>query len=434
MMQWSNWAGTAVAAPKVIHRPTDLDGIVAAVRAAADAGRRIRPLGSGHSFTPIAATDEHAVDLSGYTGVVDVNMAARQVTVRAGTTLRELNRILDALGLALENMGDIDKQTISGAISTGTHGTGATFGGLATQVAALELVTADGSVVRCSPHERPDLFAAARVGLGALGILSTVTINCVPSFVLAAQEAPDRLDAVLERFDDEAEGNDHFEFYWFPHSDKTLIKRNNRVPAGEPPRPLSKARQYVEYGLIENQLFGAVCRMLRAAPRLTKPTQRVMTNVLSERRYSDVSHRVFVTSRDVRFVESEYAVPHGEVVNVLQELRAAAAKLSYPVAFPIEIRVAAPDDIWLSTGYQRANGYIAVHQFQGMRYDEYFAAFESIVNNVGGRPHWGKMHTLGAETLRGRYPKFDEFLAVRKTVDPDGLFTNDYLDRVLGQP
>jgi len=416
----------------VVHRPSDLDGIVTAVKAAANAGRRIRPLGSGHSFTPIAATDDHAVDLSRYTGVVDVDMASRQVTVRAGTTLRQLNRILDALGLAMENMGDIDKQTISGAISTGTHGTGAKFGGLATQIAALELVTADGSVVRCSPSERPELFAAARVGLGAFGIISTVTITCVPAFALAAQEAPDRLDAVLERFDDEIRSNDHFEFYWFPHSDKTLIKRNNRLPAGEQPRPLNKARQYVEYGLIENQLFGAVCRTLRAVPKLTKPAQRVMTNVLSERRYSDVSHRVFVTRRDVRFVESEYAVPREEVVGVITELRKAVAKLSTPVAFPVEIRVAAPDDIWLSTGYQRASGYIAVHQFQGMPYDEYFAVFESIVNSVGGRPHWGKMHSLDAAMLRSRYPRFDDFLAVRDALDPERRFGNAYLERVLG--
>ncbi|MGH3434570.1 MAG: D-arabinono-1,4-lactone oxidase, partial [Thermocrispum sp.] len=326
MTQWSNWAGTATASAQVVHHPTDLDGIVTAVAAAAADGKRLRPLGSGHSFSPIAVADEHAVDLSGYTGIVDVDVAARRVTVRAGTTLRALNSALDTLGLALENMGDIDKQTISGAISTGTHGTGASFGGLATQVAALELVVADGSVLRCSANERPELFAAARVGLGALGVISTVTLNCVPSFVLAAREAPGRLDAVLERFDEEADGSDHFEFYWFPHGDKTLVKRNNRLPAGSTPEPLSKRRQYIEYQLIENRLFGAVCRLQRAVPRLTKPTQRVVANVLSERKYSDVSHRVFVTSRDVRFVESEYAVPRDELVGVITELRATAAK------------------------------------------------------------------------------------------------------------
>lgn len=432
MTQWSNWAGTASASPQVVHRPTTLDGIVQAVGAAAADGKRIRPLGSGHSFTPIAVADEHAIDLTGYTGVTAVDVASGQVTVRSGVTLRALNQALDALGLGLINMGDIDKQTISGAISTGTHGTGAQLGGLATQVAALELVTADGSVVRCSADERPELFAAARVGLGALGVISTVTLNCVPAFVLAAQEAPDRFDAVLERFDEEADGNDHFEFYFFPYTDGVLVKRNNRQPAGTEPEPLSARRQYLEYEIIENRLFGALCRMQRAAPRLTKPTQRLISGVLSERNYSDVSHRVFVTSRNVRFVESEYAVPRDSIVDVLTELRAVAAKMADPVAFPVEVRVAAADDIWLSTGYQRANAYVAIHQFQGMPHQEYFAAFESIVDNVGGRPHWGKMHTLDADVLRTRYPRFDDFNAVRHTVDPGGLFSNAYLDQVLG--
>lgn len=432
MTQWSNWAGTATASPQVVHRPTDVRGIVVAIEAAAADGKRIRPVGSGHSFTPIAVADEHAIDLSGYSGVTDVDMSTRRVTVRAGTTLEALNRALDTLGLALENMGDIDRQTVSGAISTGTHGTGAQLGGLATQVAALELVTADGSLLRCSAEERPDLFAAARVGLGALGVISTVTVNCVPSFVLAAQETPGRLDAVLERFDEEADGNDHFEFYWFPHGDKTLVKRNNRLPAGSTPEPMSRRRQYVEYDLIENRIFGALCRVQRAVPRLTKPMQRVVANVISERKYSDVSHRVFVTSRDVRFVESEYAVPRDELVGVITELRAAAAKLADPVAFPLEVRVAAADDIWLSTGYQRANAYVAVHQFQGMPYQDYFAALESIVGKVGGRPHWGKMHSLHADVLRTRYPRFDDFRAVRRSVDPDSRFSNAYLDQVLG--
>jgi FAD-linked oxidoreductase len=432
MTQWSNWAGTASASPQVIHGPTTLEGIVTAIGTAAADGKRIRPLGSGHSFTPIAVADEHAIELTGYTGITDVDMASGRVTVRAGTTLRALNRALDTLGLALENMGDIDKQTVSGAISTGTHGTGAKLGGLATQVAALELVVADGSVVRCSADERPELFAAARVGLGALGVISTVTLQCVPSFVLAAQEVPDRLDAVLERFDEEADSNDHFEFYCFPYGDGVLVKRNNRLPAGTEPRPLSRRRQYVEYELVENRIFGLACRLQRAMPRLVRPTQRVVAATLSAREYSDVSHRVFVTERDVRFVESEYAVPRDSLVSVLTEVRTATAKLADPVAFPLEIRVAAADDIWLSTGYQRENAYLAVHQFQGMPHTEYFAAFEAIVNDVGGRPHWGKMHTLDAEVLRSRYPKFDDFLAVRRAVDPGGLFSNAYVDRVLG--
>lgn len=434
MTQWSNWAGTATATPLVIHRPSSVAEIAEAVGAAAGDGRRLRALGSGHSFTAIAATDEHAIELSRFRGITDVDMASGRVTVRAGTTLRELNGALDALGLALINMGDIDKQTVSGAISTGTHGTGARLGGLATQVRALELVLADSTVVTCSAEEKPDLFAAARIGLGVLGVISKVTLQVVPAFVLAAEEKPDRLDAVLERVDEEAAANDHFEFFWFPHGQSVLTKRNNRLPAGSEPAPLSRRRQYVEYELIENKLFGALCRVERAAPRLVRPLQKVIASSVSERSYSDVSHKVFVTERDVRFVESEYAVPRESLTDVLTELRGAVAKLADPIAFPVEVRVAAADDIWLSTAYGRDSAYIAIHQYQGMPYRTYFDAFESIVAGDGGRPHWGKMHSLDAEVLRSRYPRFDDFGKVRGSVDPAGLFGNSYTDRVLGRP
>ncbi|MQA62203.1 MAG: FAD-binding protein [Actinophytocola sp.] len=433
MATWTNWAGTAAATPLVTHRPRSLEGIVAAVRAARTEGHRLRALGSGHSFTEIAVADEHAIDLSRFTGITGIDLPARQVTVRAGTTLSALNRALDALGLALINMGDIDKQTVSGAISTGTHGTGARLGGLATQVAALELVLADASVVTCSATERPDLFAAARIGLGALGIISSVTLRCVPAFVLAAQEAPDRLDNVLTHLDEATAAHDHFEFFWFPHGQNVLTKRNDRLPDGTAPRPLSHHRQYIEYELVENRLFGALCRLERAVPRLVRPMQRVIAASVSARNYSDVSHRVFVTDRDVKFVECEYAVARESLVDVLTELRSAVARLSDPIAFPVEVRVAAADDIWLSTAYCRDSAYIAVHQFQGMPYRKFFAIFEAIVNEAGGRPHWGKMHTLDAETLRTRYPRFDDFGKLRAEVDPTGLFGNSYTDRVLGR-
>ena len=353
--------------------------------------------------------------------------------MRAGTTLRALNAELDRLGLAMTNLGDIDAQTIAGAISTGTHGTGARFGGISTQVTALELVQPDGSVVSCSAEERPELFAAARVGLGALGVITTVTLRTEPSFVLAAEERPEPLEGVLANLDDNCAANDHFEFYWFPYGRNALTKRNNRLPAGTAPEPLSRARQFVEYRLMENTIFGAVCRVGRAVPKLVAPLNRLSSSVLSPRSYRDVSHKVFVTNRDVRFVESEYAIPRESIDQVLGELRARVPKLANPVMFPVEIRVAAADDIWLSTAYQRDSAYIAIHQFVGMPYREYFDLFESVVGAVGGRPHWGKMHTLDADVLRERYPRFDDFAALRATVDPTGVFANPYLDRLLGK-
>jgi len=416
-----------------VVRPRDLEELAGAVTRAAGHGRSVRARGSGHSFTAVGAAHDVALDLGDWTGITAADLDTGLVTVRAGTTLRTLNAELDRLGLAMTNLGDIDAQTIAGAISTGTHGTGARFGGIATQVAGLELVLADGSVVACSADELPEVFAAGRVALGALGVISTVTLRTEPSFVLAAEERPEPLDEVLEALGENCAGNDHFEFYWFPYGPNALTKRNNRLPAGTEPEPLSRARQFVEYELMENRLFGAVCRLGRRVPKLVRSLNKMSSNVLSERSYRDASHRVFVTNRSVRFVESEYAVPRAALGEVLAELRTRVPRLADPVMFPVEIRVAAADDIWLSTAYQRDSAYIAVHQFTGMPYREYFDLFESIVAEVGGRPHWGKMHTLDAAALRERYPRFDDFVALRTKLDPTGLFANPYLDRVLGR-
>ncbi|MFC4005172.1 D-arabinono-1,4-lactone oxidase [Prauserella oleivorans] len=432
MTTWTNWAGTATARPLRVHRPRSTSEIAGIVRDAAAHGRRVRARGSGHSFTAIAVTDSISLDLSHWAGIVSADPGTGLVTVRSGTTLRQLNAALDGLGLAMTNLGDIDAQTVAGAISTGTHGTGARFGGLATQVEALEMVLADGSIVTCSAATRPDLFAAARVGLGALGIITTVTLRCEPSFVLSAHEGPEPLEQVLDAFDDYAAGNDHFEFYWFPYGRNALVKRNNRQPRGTQAKPLSTARRFVDYTLMENAAFGALCRAGRAMPPLVPTLGKVSSAALSTRAYSDSSHRVFATRRSVRFVESEWAVPRESVTDVLKELRALVPTLRDPVAFPAEVRVAAADDIWLSTAYGRDTAYVAIHQYVGMPYREYFRAFASIAGSVGGRPHWGKLHDLDAATLRERYPRFADFLRVRSEVDPGGVFTNGYIDRVLG--
>ncbi|HLH83166.1 MAG TPA: D-arabinono-1,4-lactone oxidase [Trebonia sp.] len=431
-MTWQNWAGTATAEPSRWYWARTAEAIAEAVKDAASAGLTVRALGSGHSFTPAAATSGAALDLSGWTGVISADAQTGLVTVRSGTTIRALNAALDVLGLAMPNLGDIDAQTIAGAISTGTHGTGARLGGIATQVAALELVLADGSVVSCSPQQRPDLFAAARVGLGALGVISTVTLRCVPAFTLAADERPMPLAEVTARFAEFAADNDHFEFYWFPYGRNALVKRNNRDGGAAAPR-MAAWRRYWEYEVLENAAFGALCRAGRAVPRLIKPLNRLAAAALSTRSYSDVSHRVFVTPRRVRFVESEYAVPRDAVLDVLAELRGGVPRLADPVMFPVEVRVAAADDIWLSTAYGRDSAYVAVHQYAGLPYQEYFRLFESIAAAAGGRPHWGKMHTLDAERLAALYPRFADFLRVRDETDPERRFANPYLDRVFGR-
>ena len=429
-MTWQNWAGTASADPVRRAWPRSTEEIASAVMSAAKDGLTVRALGSGHSFTPAAATSGVALDLSTWSGIIGADLESGLVTVRSGTTIRDLNAALDALGLAMANLGDIDAQTVSGAISTGTHGTGARLGGLATQVAGLQVVLADGSAVECSATERPDLFNAARISIGALGVLSTVTLQCVPAFTLAADERPMPVEEVLDRFGEFAAGNDHFEFYWFPYGKNALVKRNNRTPPYPPPLP--GWRRFLEYEVMENAAFGALCRTGRAMPATIKPLNRLAAATLSRRSYSAPSHEVFVTPRRVRFVESEYAVPRESLVDVLTQLGAGVARLVHPVMFPVEVRVAARDDVWLSTAYGRDSAYVAIHQYVGLPYREYFQLFESIVAAVGGRPHWGKMHTRDAAYLGRAYPRFADFLRVRNEVDPERRFANQYLTQVFG--
>jgi L-gulono-1,4-lactone dehydrogenase len=437
-MTWQNWAGTASADPARRSWPRSTEEIGLAIAAAAKDGLTVRALGSGHSFTPAAATSGIALDLSGWAGIVGADLESGLVTVRSGTTLRELNATLGILGLAMANLGDIDAQTVSGAISTGTHGTGAGLGGIAAQVAGLELVLADGSVVSCSPGENPDLFSAARVSVGALGVLSTVTLQCVPSFKLVADERPMPVEEVLARFGEFALDNDHFEFYWFPYGKNALVKRNNRIqwedglPGTGVPSPMPRWRRFLEYEVLDNAAFGALCRTGRAVPVTIRPLNRFAAATLSKRSYSAPSHEVFVTPRRVRFVESEYAVPRDSLLDVLAELRAGVARLADPVMFPVEVRVAAADDIWLSTAYGRDSAYVAIHQYVGLPYLDYFRLFESIAASVGGRPHWGKMHTRSASYLSSVYPRFAEFLQIRDSLDPSRLFANSYLRQVFG--
>jgi L-gulono-1,4-lactone dehydrogenase len=430
-VQWTNWAGT-FSADVTVQTPASVAELQQTVAAAAERGQRVKPIGAGHSFTSIGATDGIQLRLDRLAGVVRADRETGLVTVLAGTRLHALTETLWQLGLSMTNLGDIDVQTISGAISTGTHGTGLRFGGIATQVRGLELVLADGSTMTCSPDENPEVFAAARVGLGALGVIATVTLQCEPAFALAAAEAPASLDAVLDDLDENVVGNDHFEFYWFPHTRRVLTKRNNRVLSGTELRPVGRLRHWVDDEFLSNTVFDRVNRMTARRPALIPRTNAIASRLLGARDYIDRSHRVFATVRTVRFREMEYAVPRAAVPQVLAEIERYLARSGEQVGFPIEVRFAAADDIWLSTAHERESGYIAVHQYHRRGHEPYFRAVEAVAKDVGGRPHWGKIHYQDAESLRTRYPRLGEFVAVRDKLDPHRQFGNDYLTRVLG--
>lgn len=431
---WQNWAGNQHAFPAKRAEPRSVDELRAVLAGAVERSRLVRCVGAGHSFTPIAVTDGVQIGLDSLRGIESVVRSAdgsARVTVLAGTRLRELTARLWDLGLAMTNLGDIDEQSVAGAISTGTHGTGGRFGGIATQVCAVELMAADGELVQCSRAENTELFDAARIGLGALGVITRVTLECVPAFALRAVEEPSTLRATMADLDATVAGVDHFEFYWFPHTDRVLTKRNTRLPGDAVLKPLGKVRSYIDDELLSNTVFEGLNRMVTRMPALIPRVNAVSARALSAREHTDRSYRVFASSRTVRFVEMEYAVPASEIGWVLSEVNSWLERSSISIAFPVEVRFAAADDIWLSTAYGRPTAYIAVHQYHRRDHREYFDAVEAICRSVDGRPHWGKLHSLGSDELRDTYEHFDDFLRIRNSMDPGKLFGSEYLERLL---
>jgi FAD-linked oxidoreductase len=431
-VRWRNWAGNERADADVVQ-PGSADEVAAVLTAAAAAGRRVRPIGSGHSFTGIGRPEDVQLVCAGLAEIGEVSDDGL-VTVGAGVPLHRLNAELVRRGWSLTNLGDIDRQTVAGAIATGTHGTGAGFGGLATQVRGLTLVTPSGDVLRCDATHEPEVFSAARVGLGALGVVVEVTLQAVPAFALRAVEGPGTLTAAIEGFDELMTGTDHVEFYWFPHTDVTLLKCNTRVPLGEGLSPLPRWRAVWDDEILSNGAFAGVVAAGRRVPALIPPLARMSAKALGARTWTDHSHRVFVSRRRVRFLEMEYAILRADAAAVLAELRRVHEANDWRAAFPVEVRVAAADDIPLSTASGRESAYIAAHVPAGTDPGPWFAALESIAGEVSGRPHWGKLHGLDASVLRTRYPRFGEFVAVRDRLDPEGVLSNAYLDRVLGLP
>ncbi|MEU5220324.1 D-arabinono-1,4-lactone oxidase [Streptomyces sp. NPDC020807] len=428
---WRNWSGSEEARPVRVLRPGSTEEVAAAVGTAACEGLRVKAIGSGHSFSGAAVAPGVQLRLDGLSRLRSVDPDTGLVTVDAGMPLWKLGPLLASHGLALEVMGDIDRQTVAGAVSTGTHGSGLRFGGMATQVHALKLVLADGTAVRCSADERPELFRAARVGLGALGVITEVTLQCVDAFALHARDTAVPVAEVLDRVDELTESNDHFEFFWFPHSTTALTRRFTRLPADAPLKPIGTLARRIDE-TVSGLGFDALCRVGTAVPALVPPIARFAARAMSAREFTDHSARVFASPRDVRFHEGEYAIPREHAVDALREIKRWIDTTGERVSFPLEVRFAAADDITLSTGNGRESCYIAFHQYHRMPYRRYFDACEAILGEFRGRPHWGKMHTLGARTLRTRYDGFDEFVALRDALDPTGRFANPYLDRVLG--
>jgi L-gulono-1,4-lactone dehydrogenase len=432
MAEWRNWAGDQRCVPARIERPRDRGDLIESVKRATDQGLTVRAVGSGHSFTDAACTGGVLLEMGALSRVLEVQRDSGLVKVEAGIGLRELNELIWGHGMALENLGDIDKQTISGAVATGTHGTGSRFRNISSQIEAMELVLPDGTLLEVSPASDPELLPAVRVGLGALGVIATVTLRTMPAFTIRRTDSPLPLSETLERLQDLADGSDHFEFYVFPHTDVALLRQSERTD--EPPDPRHAAIEFGQEVILENWVMGAIARAGRRLPSRIPRLSRFVSSRLGKSVKMDRSYRVFASRRRIRFTEMEYAIPRRHAAEAVPRVLEAAERADPPVGFPIEVRFVAADDSMLSPAHDRDTCYVAIHQYQGMAWESYFRSVEAIMDSYGGRPHWGKRHFQTAGTLAERYPRWEEFLAARARLDPEGAFRNQYLDRVLGPP
>jgi L-gulonolactone oxidase len=368
------------------------------------------------------------LDLSGMDAVLDADQSTGRVRVEAGVSINALGAALEARGLALENQGDVDTQALAGALATATHGTGLAFGNLSSRVEALRLVDGRGEVREI---DGGDELLASRVSLGALGIVTELTLRAVPLFTLRRRDEPRPLGETLDAMDGLVEGTDHWEFWIFPYSDIALTRSSGR--SDEPPEAVDERKLWLQENVLENAVVAAFARAGRAFPALIPRLNATLPKLASPSTKVDRSWRVFATRRAVRFTEMEYAIPREHAREAVEAVLELVERRRLPVTFPIEVRFTAGDDAFLSTAHGRETCYIAIHQYLGMEYETYFRAVERIMDGFGGRPHWGKRHYQTAATLADRYPGWDRFATVRDALDPDGRFENDYTRRVLGR-
>jgi len=427
---WTNWAGAQSCSPRDLVRPASRRQLVETVAEAAAAGRQITTVGSGHSFSAAALSDDLLLDIGAITGVLNADLSTGLVKVAGGTVLSRLNQELDRLGRAMPNLGDIDVQTIAGAISTGTHGTGAGLPNISAQVAAIELVTADGRIREFTEDDEPDLLRAARVAVGSLGVILSVTLKTVPAFDLHRVDAPAPLDQVLGDFDRLAADNEHFEFFVFPYTEKALTITRNRTDRARQPR--GRAERYLNDVVIENGIGDIALRFSGKVPTLIPKMARFSTHFMNQAERIDTSHTVFANYRTIRFNEMEYALPRDAGPEALRRVLDLIKAERFPIGMPIECRVVAPDDALISPAHARPSTYIAIHQHSSMEWSPYFEAIEEIFTSYDGRPHWGKRHTQTADSLAPRYPEWDRFQEIRNQLDPDRTFSNRYVKEVLG--
>lgn len=426
---WSNWAGTVQCVVDGILYPTSEAEILTVIQKAKDANKRLRVVGSGHSFSRLMETTELIVSLEKMTGIIEVDKVKKEATIWAGTSIKDANEGLYEHGLAMINLGDIDVQSVAGATGTGTHGTGVEFGNISSEIIAFTIATASGELLHCSMEENQDLFLAGRISLGALGIITKITFRLDDAYKLEYTSAAGNFDETLEKLEEYNAQNRNFEFYYFPYSNTIQLKISNKT---DKPIKYNKLIAHLSDVFIENTVMRFMCRLGTSFPSLHKKISQFMAWGVPKGTKIHYSHEIYATVRTVRFKEMEYNIPMEHFKECMTKFKQMIEEKEYYVFFPCECRFVKGDDIWLSPAYQRDSAYIAVHVFSKTPHDPYFSEMEELFMSYGGRPHWGKMHTRKADYLAQNYEKWDDFLALRQKLDPTKLFLNPHLDEVFG--
>jgi len=421
-LPWRNWSGSQHCLPAHRAAPASVAELQELIRSAKGT---IRPVGSGHSFTPLVPTDGTIVSMSRLSGLVSDDPERLQATLWAGTRLGEVGQSLEDVDQALINMPDIDEQALAGCLSTATHGTGAGIGGMPTFVKALQLVDAGGELIDCDESSNTEIFEAARVSLGALGVVTQVTLQNVEPYRLRRETQWKGFDEIVETADSLADSHRNFEFYYIPFSGMGFtdshdltdepIASTEKLDHNQGAEDLKTARDWLE-----------------SWPRLRELILAGYLKTLRNEVKVESSWKNYASERNVRFNEMEYHLPRELGMQALREVREALESQHHEVFFPIEVRFIKGDDIWLSPFYGRDTCSIAVHRYFEEDFTPYFKTIEPILRKYQGRPHWGKLNTMSGPELRELYPRWDDFANVRRELDPQGRFLNPYLSGLFG--
>lgn len=423
--KWSNWSGGVTSKPREVIAPRDEVELAAAIRRA---DGPVRVPGTGHSFTPLCASDGVLVDMAAFQGLKSVDNAASTATLLGGTPLWAAGPALHSKGVGLINMGDIDRQTIGGVVGTGTHGTGRTLRSISAEVAGFRLILADGSVLSCSATENAEIFAAGRVSMGMLGAMTEITMHVRPAYRLVEKNFLLPSKDLFAQIDSLVSENRHFEFFWFPYADVAVCKSLNETSDPAPDaRGAEEMRERGERVTSDSAAFAGINRVLPYTPFLLGPAHRLFSQLMPGHGKARWSHEIFPSPRPIKFNEMEYAVAYGRGADCVREVVETIRKKRINTGFPIEFRSVAADDVWLSPFSQRESITIAVHQYHSVDTKKLFDVCEGVFRAYEGRPHWGKRHTRTTDELRTLYPDFDRFVALRRRLDPNGKFLNGYL-------